>query len=434
MLAKTLHEAVGTLHPDARRALQGGVRDFYVDRKSGVWQRMFMALQNSDDQRCKILFGGHRGSGKSAELLKLRHELRHSERLRKNYAPIPISISGELEERNFHHVDLLWMMTSKLFLAADNKPVEVPAATNNLFQDFANLVLSETGKIEQTTKGAAGAEAKTPSLLGLVESFNASLRIELTTRETLRKLMVPRVSALVSLMDDVGRAFRSKKIEPVIFVEDLDKVDTATAKSFFVDYGKTFFSPKIDIVYTFPVELQADESFQVLMSSVEVEIMPIFKIVERNGDTHEMNRALFEKVVMNRLEENLLEPEALKHLVSMSGGVPQDLVSMLRTACNYAGARLLDATDVPEQVTLKDAEDAVTERRQSYQVMLHGDHYRILRELLDTQGNKPELNAETAKLFNELLRNKSILEYRNRDIWYVPHPIVRDILSSPTNF
>jgi hypothetical protein len=61
--------------------------------------------------------------------------------------------------------------------------------------------------------------------------------------------------------------------------------------------------------------------------------------------------------------------------------------------------------------------------RNDYQVLLTSSQIDILKKVHQTK------SVENDELHRALLHNLSVLEYRNKDIWYDIHPIVVPLLS-----
>ena len=103
------------------RPLQGqALEDYYVERPHAPLQPM-KAYLRAADQHVKVLFGGHRGSGKSTELARL------AEDLKDEFFVVPFSArSLNLEDLNY--VDVVLGCAGALFrrVTEQTPHVEIP--------------------------------------------------------------------------------------------------------------------------------------------------------------------------------------------------------------------------------------------------------------------------------------------------------------------
>jgi len=76
MRAKTLKEALNIFDPERPLRTEEELRQYFIERASSPLQELVLLFQNTDSSQ-KILFTGHRGSGKSTELSKLTSLLQH---------------------------------------------------------------------------------------------------------------------------------------------------------------------------------------------------------------------------------------------------------------------------------------------------------------------------------------------------------------------
>lgn len=74
MPATDLRRALNILDPESPLRTEEELREYFVARPLSPLTNLCLLLEASDDPQ-KVLFSGHRGSGKSTELAKLSHEL-----------------------------------------------------------------------------------------------------------------------------------------------------------------------------------------------------------------------------------------------------------------------------------------------------------------------------------------------------------------------
>ena len=75
MKATDLRQALNFLDPERPLYAEDQLRDWFVARPASPIDDLAILLQETDDPQ-KVLFTGHRGSGKTTELAKLSQRLR----------------------------------------------------------------------------------------------------------------------------------------------------------------------------------------------------------------------------------------------------------------------------------------------------------------------------------------------------------------------
>jgi hypothetical protein len=112
--AKTLAEAINIFNP--REPLQGRhLAEFYVDRPGNPLEAMKVYLLGLKGEPVKLLFSGHRGSGKSTELNKL------AEAIKRQFFIVPVNLSRFANVTTLTYQDMLLGMVLALYKRAEEK-------------------------------------------------------------------------------------------------------------------------------------------------------------------------------------------------------------------------------------------------------------------------------------------------------------------------
>lgn len=147
--------------------------------------------------------------------------------------------------------------------------------------------------------------------------------------------------------------------------------------------------------------------------------MPNVKVNDVDGSADHAGREMLRQVVLKRMNERLVDKEALEMLVEMSGGVLRTLIELTRDAAIEAmttfGERRLSSRAVGR---------AVSNIRNDYRRMLTPAHLQELQRVHTTK------QMSNTPVFQELLHNASLLEYRNEENWCDVHPIVLKLLET----
>ena len=136
--AKNLSEI---LKVTQRKPLTGGDFDnFFVntDEARGYQAALLLAdyLHNLRETPQKILFTGHRGSGKSTELWRLQQQVKDA------YFPISFSVHQHLGLVNLEYIDLVFLVMERIYASA---------CENNIFID-EDLLQNILRWVEDTTE------------------------------------------------------------------------------------------------------------------------------------------------------------------------------------------------------------------------------------------------------------------------------------------
>jgi hypothetical protein len=254
-----------------------------------------------------------------------------------------------------------------------------------------------------------------------IAKLNAKLKIEDQTRREVREKVSPRLSSLLETVDLVARSIEAETGKRMLaIVEDLDKLDPATAKHLFYDHGASLGAPRLSIIYTFPIALRHDNDFvQVRMSFPTTYVLPIFKTRMKTGASNEEALARCEEIITRRADPDLFEPCVLRTLAEFCGGVPRLLISLARQAC--LEAMVDDKTAVDRSAV----EAAIRGSRRDYEVLLSKHQIATLKKVHRTK------EVDNDEEYRELLHNLSCLEYWNEDVWYDVHPVVLPLLGEP---
>ena len=394
--------------------LQGrGLAEFYVARPKGQIEPMRIFLE---DQRepVKILFTGHRGSGKSTELNKLTSVLGDK------FLTVQFSVRSVLDPLDVTYTDLLLSMAIRLFrqvtdqrlLRRHQRALIGDALLDDVYRWFTQEIVLEK-IIEPQVDASLSANFNL-----LFVKLEGKVSTEAVTRRTIRERLEHRLSELIIKMDQVvAEVQRHAGRRVLIIVEDIDKLDLEAAKDLFLRHATSLKAPQAHIIYTFPVALRYDNDWTQINNSFSNRfILPNIRLRNFDGTPNAEGAAVMQQLVLNRMDASLILSDALDLAVNMSGGLPFTLVRLIQNAALFARTQ---GKSVIDRFSL---EEAVTEIRSDFQVMLEPGHYLTLRQYSQTRW------LENEEAVREVLHNLSLLEYANDRRWCDVHPIVVPLL------
>lgn len=412
MIAKTLPQVLNNfMHNEP---LQGrALAEFYVARPKGQIEPMRIFLEDQNEP-VKILFTGHRGSGKSTELNKL------TSLLSSKFLTVQFSVRRVLDPLNVTYTDLLLSMAIRLFsevtdqrlLKRRRRALIGDALLDDVYRWFTQEIVLEK-IVEPQVDASLSANVNL-----LFVKLEGKVTTEAVTRRTIRERLEHRVSELVTKMDQVvAEVQRNTGRRVLIVVEDIDKLDLEAAKNLFLRHAISLNAPQAHIVYTFPVALRYDNDWTHIKNSFSNRfILPNIRLRSFEGAPNPEGVEVMQRMVLNRMEPSLILSDALDLAVAMSGGLPFTLMELIQNAALFARTQGKSVIDRPS------LEEAVTEIRSDFQGMLEPSHYLTLRQYSQTRW------LENEEAVREVLHNLSLLEYANDQRWCDVHPIVASLL------
>lgn len=388
----------------------GQANPFYIDRPGNPIAELTDALLAPFYRPPKFFFSGHRGCGKSTELL---HLLSNPEISRK-YWPINFSIREEADIIDIDYRDVLLAIGGRLFREYRKKGGELP---EQLLKELDGW----KGKVEkQITTIMEGRNSRMEVGAGIDAFFvNAGMKMKLepATRVELRQVVETDITGLISLINHIATAIYSRERRiPLVLIDDLDKPDIEKACEIFHDRREIMMQPNCAIVYTVSSALFYSKEFESIRDQA-VFLQNIYLHPPMQPAAHHKNGyETLSKFVHVRMSPELIEPPALETAITYSGGVFREMARIMRTAIGRARRRRAGKLDV------SDVEWAATEIRNEYRRILDKDDLKLLRKVLEN--NRMEYNDR----LRPLLQLLALLEYRDGDNWCDVHPVLRKLL------
>ena len=373
---------------------------YFVEREQTPISEMAMLLEDAEQQ--KFLFTGHRGNGKSTELAKLEKHLQDRSFV------VRYALRNVLDLYDISYVDVLLSIAIQIVDKVQAEEVKLEKTTEDLLElrwSFGREIERqiERGDVQRNDVGFG-----TGSVLGSLLNIRNRLSSESSTRKVMREKVAPDISKLFEGIDVLAQDVKQKTGKPILcIVEDLDKIDINKAEEIFYKNTKSMTDPDVAIIYTFPVALHHSNEFTQIAQSFKVQTLPNFRAENREKIT---------SVLLQRLEKQLINEDALNLLVDYSGGVPRNLIRLAQTACTKARVA------ATMQIKAEHVQDAINKERNEFDRMLTKAQREALKRVIETQ------TIDQTQEYRELLHNLSILEYENGNIWYDVNPVVRGLL------
>ncbi|MDM8515444.1 hypothetical protein QUF76_04535 [Desulfobacterales bacterium HSG16] len=372
---------------------------------------------NIDDPQ-KVLFMGHRGSGKSTELY------RFGKYIEDEFKVVNFSVKDEIDIVDLEYTDLIFVILRKLFEEAEKDKIPVNEyVLDNLDHYWHDKKLIDELKIEKA-KIETGGKIKGGlfNVIGFYISGVLSTGSE--SKVAVRRHIKPRLSQLLAggndLIADISRKYKKKGKTLILVIEDLDKLEIPVAKKLFLDHKNILTSFNLHIVYTFPIFLHYSGDFDEIGSVFDhYELLSMIKVKDINDKSYKKGVNIIRDIVEKRAELSLFEPEALEYVIEKSGGSLRHVFEMLQNAVLDARTRDRSA----EKMDQSSAEMAYKRLRNYFERIIWAEHMIPLKALYESIDKKPVPDSK----LNELLKCMAVIEY-NGERWCGIHPAVEDIL------
>jgi hypothetical protein len=406
--------------------------ELYVDLEDVRGQtsfvhRMGQRIRLADKPTCQVLTG-HRGSGKSTELTRLREALEAPADGDAPFFVVQIQADDELDRNDIDFPDVLIAVMRQVAEQLRTRvQIEVkPGYFKDLWERLKNLSLSDIAieKIE---------------LSAILTKLTATIKNSPEARLLVRKALEPDTNNLLIAANEIlGEAIRQldkKGIRGlVVIVDDLDKMITrphdsagcSTTEYLFVHRSEQLRAFRCHLIYTLPVDLaysHVGSNIRQLYGGY-LPVVPMTELITRppKSKTHPLGMKKFRDIIDARLksvgatETDLFQNNRVRDdLIKLTGGQPFELMSLVREALVTEGLPIGPAG----------VKRCRTELMRGYRRLLLKEHWPLIEEARLT--GKVVRTKENEDTFRELLNSRTILLYVNDEEWYAVNPAVGDL-------
>jgi energy-coupling factor transporter ATP-binding protein EcfA2 len=368
----------------------------------------------------KVIFTGHRGCGKSTLLYQLAGQMREQ-----NQFVVFFSIAEMVEMSDVNHVNILYSVALMLLSQATRLKVPIPEQTKSTLQNWFTETKSKTYSEQLKQELALGVD--------LFKLITGKLQKEDTFREEIKLTYERRVSDLSNMIDRIAAAIQvATGKEVLVIIDDLDKLDLSLVESIYRDNINALFSPNIRIVFTIPISVVREpnllttlQSFSQIVLLAVTKFYPQEQAHQPHAEPIAANVEVLLEVLKKRIDPALIDPEVMRQLVLLSGGVLRELVRLGQECCRECMLELEINPDNTElTINAEILAAAVKTLRNQFARSLGSQLYDLL---VAVYHNFTPPDARSPE-FLELLHGLYVLEYENDDLWYDLHPLITDLL------
>lgn len=327
-------------------------------------------LADTTEDFTKILFSGHRGTGKSMELKRFQHYIDHNDR----YFSVFIEIEKESEVGTFQSEDLFAILIVKLIEKIDQHHIDFRSDfLNDIFNEWFSdedikKELKQNFKVDLGTETGAGWDFF--GFVKLKAAMKAIFSSESNTCKTIRQSIKKNPLRLIerfnaSLSDLRDTLEKQKRAKDILFILDgTEKISHATYLKLFRDDSHLIRSIDANMIVSVPINSFFDINKTASSQFFQAFTLPMIVIDEKSSP-------LLEKIITTRIDaDTFIGPDALQFCVEKSGGCIRQLIRIVNKALNIS---------LGEKITPEIARDAASEISRSMMDILDSEHREILR-------------------------------------------------------
>ncbi|MEM6253420.1 MAG: ATP-binding protein [Cyanobacteria bacterium P01_D01_bin.156] len=376
------------------------------------------------------LYTGHRGAGKSTELLRLQAGL-EKQGYRVVYFPAEQS---DIDPEDAQYTDILLACTRNLLKELKGDSTAIKDWLQSRKTELVDALQSEVELGDTINVSVPFSKVTT------------TLKVSPTARAQIRKIVEPHTPSLIDALnafitEAMQQTHQQTTEKLVLIVDSLDRIppikrenEPSNHEQIFVDRSEQLKMLECHVIYTVPISLVYSSRGADLRDiyDAEIPVLPMVMVREQDGTVCESGLEAMRELVRQRVFYNngladsaqlvgdvFESQETLDQMCLMSGGHMRNLMQMAQEAIKQSDT-------LP--ITKRAARLAVTKARNVYRNTVNDDQWTLLAQVNKT---KEILNEQAHR---NLLFNRCILEYRYLDeendeiiCWRDVHPLLRGV-------
>jgi len=380
------------------------------------------------------LISGHRGCGKSTELLRLASRLENEK-----FLVVYFAADDDIDMGDLVYTDLLLSIIKRLERTFSEKGIQIDERlSRGIMMWFAKEVydLTEETAVEASLKTDFELGLNAPSVLPVFAKLLARITGQIKTGQQIRKdirlCLDPQVFQLIERINEFIRAalpqIKKKGYRDLVLIidnldrivlRDLDeKTGRTTHDALYLEHAEQLKALDAHILYTVPISMfYSIKATQLAGAFPNYEILPMIKIAEEDGSPCQEGIELICHVAEKRIDVgSLFEAGVVEFLAQKSGGMLRDFIRLLGYTVELAQAGV-GGIPISEKV----AERAFRRLINEYGRMVPDEHFPLLAKVAKNKQVRNDTEHQA------MLYNLSVLEYMNGDRWCDVHPAVREL-------
>ncbi len=380
------------------------------------------------------LYAGHRGTGKSTELLRLKDYLEQQ-----GYFVIYASIADYIDITNTNYTDILIASTYILLNALNLHSINLEPFflwIRRHWDDLEKLGVKKNINIENL-------EAESVSNI-FYQLMVINSRIgSFSKKEELQEIINPYSLVLIDAINQIIEKINFGQFPLVFILDDLDKISFSSGEKIFFGHANLLKRLNCHIVYTIPLSLLY--SFRATdiryIYDNQPFVLPTVMVKTPDGKIFEQGIKFLKEIIYRRIlssksnknwESDIFESaEVVEEICLMSGGNIRQLIRLVQSIFlhSFIFIREMQATDQVVQITKELVQKVFRDEQASFLRAIARSEWGLLIEVHKTKAIK---NRED---YRNLLFSGYILEYvffdnkEEMQIWYDVNPLIQGIMN-----
>ncbi|MFT5660696.1 MAG: hypothetical protein ACI9TV_001338 [Sulfurimonas sp.] len=381
--------------------------DFFTDfsglRKGFNERKIFRMLNiNPNNRECnsltsiqRVFLSGHRGTGKTTELLKLRNEINET----KCFLTVFCDVGNEeLDINNIDFVDIVIFMLEQLVKKLNDSDIKI---NQNDIESFYSWYSQRIEKINVKTDASASIEIEAeagisiPSLFKLITKTKNKLSASQDTKDTIRRVFTNKFSDFSLKFNEfilkIKETIKKENVaQDLLFIIDgFEKIGTLEdRKKILIDNSNKFVEIQSNMIIALPIELFSQIA---TLSNFATPIsFPLITLDDKG-------MVKFKEFIDKRINVKLFDSETtIQQIIKYGAGSPRETLKIIREAYMAAEGEVIDSQSVI------DAKDKISNEVVNF---LNAQELEVLKEI-DIKENIPYSDTVAS-----LYVKKVLLEY-----------------------
>lgn len=381
-------------------------------------------VKRSKKMTCQ-LYAGHRGGGKSTELLRLKQHLEEQKFTVVYFA----ADSEDIDTEDAQYTDILLACTRHLLEKLKAEPAPLINWLKSRGAELKDLAETEI-KFDSI---------KLDTAITIFAKLTANLRAVPSLRQEIRQKVNPHTVTLIEALNEFiadAKKQLPKDSKIAVIADNLDRMvpviqenDRTNHEEIFIDRCEQLKALDCHLIYTVPLSMvYSKRAIEITDIYGTIQVLPMIMLQTPAGVTHQPGIDKVKEVIHKRvsefapelsLEQDIFESSAvLEGLCLMSGGDMRNLILLMQTAIERTKS-------LP--ISQKAVQRAITQLRNAYRQTVEENQWQILAEVSQTK------KIRNDDQYRPLLFNRCILQYCDFDQegeitpWYDIHPLIRGI-------
>lgn len=334
----------------------------------------------SNDSHSKFVISGHRGCGKSTELLRLQKEL-----LDERYFCVYFDVGEPLDLADISYIDVFISMVEAVVADLNASKIDFDAKyVETLLNWFNDKVINEQisqNNIDGGIKASAEVNNGLPLFAKIMASFTGEIKHSSTKRETIRREVEKKASEFILQINEffsaVARTLHNGKgnknyKDLVIITDGLEKIiyrnyedGNNSHTDLFIKHADQLKALRCHVIYTMPISLAYQSNIN--HDFAQSHILPMVKMNEEGKN--KLVELVGKRINIPMVFDN---PALVNQLVDVCGGVTRDLMRLIRLATD---------TDEPK-ITQVQVDYAISTLAKEYDRLIKQSDIELLKKSL----------------------------------------------------